>query len=181
MVVSMTMPSTASAMETSLTVTQLVLRNLTLAVITSLNGTSNTIYIGEKSVDPGDYTNQCSCNWDEDIFSGQYGGQNRWGTTLQRAPTGFGQTNDWGANHTSGAQFVFLDGHVQMIPWVFSGTNTFYWAMSLRQHQPLLMGKLSPASSITTALNRKHRSLGSGAFFFSLYNESVESPVRTSL
>ena len=110
--------------------------NLTLAVITGLNGTSNTIYIGEKSVDPADYTNQCSCNWDEDIFSGQYGGENRWGTAIQRDQGG-SQTNDWGSNHTSGAEFLFLDGHVQYIPWVFSGTNTFSWALTYTNQNPI--------------------------------------------
>jgi prepilin-type N-terminal cleavage/methylation domain-containing protein/prepilin-type processing-associated H-X9-DG protein len=115
--------------------------NLTLAVITSLNGTSNSIYIGEKSVDPSDYTNQCSCNWDEDIFSGQYGGENRWGNTLQRdqsqtSTTNSSQTNDWGANHTSGAEFLFLDGHVQLIPWLYSQTNTFTYALSYNNNVP---------------------------------------------
>lgn len=113
--------------------------NLTLAVITSLNGTSNTIYIGEKSVDPGDYTNQCSCNWDEDIFSGQYGGENRWGNTLQRDQGG-SQTNDWGSNHSSGALFMFLDGHVQLIPWLFSQTNTFDYALSYANTTPFSWG-----------------------------------------
>jgi prepilin-type N-terminal cleavage/methylation domain-containing protein/prepilin-type processing-associated H-X9-DG protein len=109
--------------------------NVTLAVITSLNGTSNTIYIGEKSVDPADYTNTCSCNWDEDIFSGQYGGENRWGNTIQ-ADQGGSQTNDWGANHSSGAEFMFLDGHVQLIPWLYSQTNTFNYALSYNNTVP---------------------------------------------
>jgi len=98
--------------------------NLTLATITTLNGTSNTVYIGEKSVDPGDYTNQCSCNWDEDIFSGGYGGENRWGITIQKDQGG-SQTNDWGSAHSTGAQFVFLDGHVQMVSYLMSNTAAF--------------------------------------------------------
>ncbi len=104
--------------------------NVTLAVITNLNGTSNTIYIGEKSVDPNDYNNQCSCNWDEDIFSGQYGGQNRWGNTIVKDTINVSQTNDWGSNHTAVALFMFLDGHVQQIPFTYSQTATFNYALA---------------------------------------------------
>jgi prepilin-type N-terminal cleavage/methylation domain-containing protein/prepilin-type processing-associated H-X9-DG protein len=109
--------------------------NITMTVVTNLNGTSNSIYIGEKSVDPADYTNQCSCNWDEDIFSGAYGGENRWGNTNQIDQSG-SQTNDWGAAHTSGAQFVFVDGHVQVIPYSLSGTATFTYALSIGNTSP---------------------------------------------
>jgi prepilin-type N-terminal cleavage/methylation domain-containing protein/prepilin-type processing-associated H-X9-DG protein len=98
--------------------------NITLAMITTLNGTSNTFYIGEKSVNPNDYLNQCTCNWDEDIFSGGYGGPNRWDLQLQ--PDNGGSQNDyWGSAHSTGAQFIFLDGHVQMVSWNNSNTAQF--------------------------------------------------------
>jgi len=113
---------------------------ITLAVVTNINGTSNTIYIGEKSVDPNDYNNQCSCNWDEDIFSGGYGGENRWGNTIQKDQSngigGSSQTNDWGSNHATGAQFVFLDGHVQMVPFTYSQTAIFDYALSYNNTIP---------------------------------------------
>jgi prepilin-type N-terminal cleavage/methylation domain-containing protein/prepilin-type processing-associated H-X9-DG protein len=105
--------------------------NIGLAAVTNLNGTSQTIYMGEKSVDPADYTNQCSCNWDEDIFSGGYGGENRWQNPpilIKDAP---GNMNNWfGSAHTSGVQFVFLDGHVQMISFSLSGTTAISDAMT---------------------------------------------------
>ena len=105
--------------------------NVTLATVTTLNGTSNTIYIGEKSVDPSDYTNQCTCNWDEDLYSGGYGGENRYSATIQPdgTPGGSSQGDEWGAAHTAGALFVFLDGHVQMITYANSNTTAMACAL----------------------------------------------------
>jgi len=103
--------------------------NITLSQITSLNGTSMTIYIGEKGVSPGNYNDTCTCNWDEDIFSGAYGGPNRWSNTLVYDNPNT-QTNDWGAAHSAGAQFMFLDGHVQMLPWSLNGSTAFQYALT---------------------------------------------------
>lgn len=102
---------------------------VTLSAITSLNGTSNTIYFGEKGVNPGDYLEQSTNNWDEDIYTGAYGGENRYSNTLI-PDSGASQNNDWGSPHSVGAQFVFLDGHVQMITWANSGTAAFYCALN---------------------------------------------------
>jgi prepilin-type N-terminal cleavage/methylation domain-containing protein/prepilin-type processing-associated H-X9-DG protein len=104
--------------------------NVTLGTVTTLNGTSNTVYIGEKSVQPSEYTWQCSCGWDEDLYSGGYGGENRYSNIIQ--PDSFGgssQGDEWGAAHSAGAQFVFLDGHVQMLSWANSNTNGFAWSL----------------------------------------------------
>jgi prepilin-type N-terminal cleavage/methylation domain-containing protein/prepilin-type processing-associated H-X9-DG protein len=112
--------------------------NVTLGTVTTLNGTSNTIYIGEKSFSPSDYTQNCTCNWDEDIYSGGYGGPNRWSNIMyaDSAPGQNTQTNDWGSAHTAGAQFVFLDGHVQMVIWANSGTNAFTYALTWTNSYP---------------------------------------------
>jgi prepilin-type N-terminal cleavage/methylation domain-containing protein/prepilin-type processing-associated H-X9-DG protein len=108
--------------------------NITMGMITTLNGTANTIYIGEKSVDPNNYTNQCSCNWDEDIFSGGYGGENRWDAYIQKdstgGPYGDSQNDFFGSAHSSGAEFLFLDGHVQLIPYLYSGSAAFQYALA---------------------------------------------------
>jgi prepilin-type N-terminal cleavage/methylation domain-containing protein/prepilin-type processing-associated H-X9-DG protein len=103
--------------------------NITMTVVTNLNGTSQTIFVGEKSVDPGYYQNECSCNWDEDIFTGGYGGQNRWSNIMQKDQSG-SQNNYWGSAHSSGAQFVFVDGHVQSINYTNSGTAQFQAALT---------------------------------------------------
>lgn len=112
--------------------------NLTMAAITTLNGTSNTIFIGEKCVSVSYYTNQNSGGWDEGIYAGGYGGEQRTANTLYPDSVG-GEgsiTNDWGSAHTAGAQFVFLDGHVQMLVWANSGTTAFTQALDWKNTTP---------------------------------------------
>jgi prepilin-type N-terminal cleavage/methylation domain-containing protein/prepilin-type processing-associated H-X9-DG protein len=90
-----------------------VLARLTLAGIT--DGTSNTIWGGEKSLSNQRYA--CiDWSWDEAAFYGGFGGTGRTGSqvisdTQTRVP---GQ-NTWGSPFSSGAPFAFYDGHVSMI------------------------------------------------------------------
>jgi prepilin-type processing-associated H-X9-DG protein len=116
--------------------------NITLAMITTMSGTGNVIYMGEKSVDPNNYTNQCSCNWDEDIFSGGYGGQNRWDNIIQpdsqNGPYGDSQSDYFGAAHSTGAQFIFLDGHVQLIQYYYSQSANFTYALAYNNVTPIV-------------------------------------------
>lgn len=106
--------------------------NVTMAAITTLNGTSNTIYIGEKSVAPSYYTNMTSQGWDEGVYTGGYGGNTRATTYLlpDSQVTEGEDSGAWGAAHTAGAQFVFLDGHVQMLVWANSQTAAFGEALA---------------------------------------------------
>jgi prepilin-type N-terminal cleavage/methylation domain-containing protein/prepilin-type processing-associated H-X9-DG protein len=116
--------------------------NITLGMITTLSGTSNVIYMGEKSVDPNNYTNTCSCNWDEDIFSGGYGGQNRWDNIIQhdsvQGPYGDSQNDFFGAAHSTGAQFIFLDGHVALVQYYYSGSANFTYALAYNNTTPIV-------------------------------------------
>jgi prepilin-type N-terminal cleavage/methylation domain-containing protein len=57
-------------------------QKVTMSVISAGNGTSNTIYVGEKAMDPANYNNPYSNNWDEVIYSGNYGGTGRGGTRI---------------------------------------------------------------------------------------------------
>ena len=50
---------------------------LTMGVITSLNGLSNTIYVGEGYLNPNEYRRNHGSNWEEVIYSGGYGGTGR--------------------------------------------------------------------------------------------------------
>jgi len=113
---------------------------VTLGVITNLGGTSQVIYIGEKSVDPTWYNNQSTAGWDEDIFSGGYGGENRWSNSIQKDQDsgngGGSQTNDYGSNHATGAMFLFLDGHVQLIPFLYGQTATIDHALCYNNTVP---------------------------------------------
>jgi prepilin-type N-terminal cleavage/methylation domain-containing protein/prepilin-type processing-associated H-X9-DG protein len=97
-------------------------KRTSLANVTNLNGTSNTIFVGEKSIDPNMYNNQNSSGWDENIFSGAYGGTCRSDVILVRDFSGNGGNNNfWGSAHTAGAQFAFCDGSVRMMN--FNTTN----------------------------------------------------------
>ncbi len=102
---------------------------LTMTVITAGNGTSNTIYVGEKSMDPNNYGNTYSNNWDEVIYSGSYGGTGRGGTLIMKDTINDNYGNDWGSPFASGCPFVMCDGSVRMIAYSLSGSSAFNAAM----------------------------------------------------
>jgi prepilin-type processing-associated H-X9-DG protein len=81
------------------------------------DGASHTILVGEKAMDTNYETT--SWYWDEPFFLGGSGGTSRNGTAILRDARGiYVQARyNWGAAHTSGAQFVFADGSVHMIPF----------------------------------------------------------------
>jgi prepilin-type N-terminal cleavage/methylation domain-containing protein len=98
--------------------------------VTNLNGTSNSILVGEKSMAPAFYSNNISSNWDECIFSGGYGGTSRYSNVMVTDSSGAGEGDDWGSNHTNVVQFVFCDGSVRALSYNLSGTTTFGYALS---------------------------------------------------
>jgi prepilin-type N-terminal cleavage/methylation domain-containing protein len=103
---------------------------ITMSVMTGANGTSNTIMVGEKSVDPS-YTqnNTCNCNWDEGIYSGGYGGTSRSTTTLVKDAQGNGGNNNWwGSPFSGGVPFVMADGSVRIVSY---SVNTTYFGYAL--------------------------------------------------
>jgi prepilin-type N-terminal cleavage/methylation domain-containing protein len=109
---------------------------ITFASVTNLNGTSNTIWAGEKAFDPDNYTNTWANDWDECIFTGGYGGTNRWNNPMNMikdAPNVVNANPDsMGSPYDAGVPFQFLDGSVRIIPYSYSGTanfnNMFNWA-----------------------------------------------------
>jgi prepilin-type N-terminal cleavage/methylation domain-containing protein len=93
----------------------------TLAGITGQTGTSNLIFVGEKSLDPSSYNNTATGGWDEGIYSGGYGGTGRGSTTLLQDGQGCpnncqGENNNWGSPLPNGVPFVFCDGSVHIVP-----------------------------------------------------------------
>jgi prepilin-type processing-associated H-X9-DG protein len=89
-------------------------RMWTLTEITNADGTSETILIGEKSVDPRAYLTG-GWFWDEPIACGGNGGNGRNGSGLAMDVDGVGYANNWGSAHPAGAQFAFCDGSVRMV------------------------------------------------------------------
>ena len=92
--------------------------NLTLQAIT--DGTSNTIYVGEKSLATDQY-NATVGNWDDGGFQVN-GGTVRDGQTVQKDAPGLGSNGGpfFGAPFSGGCPFVMYDGSVRSIPF---GTN----------------------------------------------------------
>jgi prepilin-type N-terminal cleavage/methylation domain-containing protein len=83
------------------------------------DGASNTLLLGEKSLDPKNYVNG-TWFWDEPFFIGGSGGTWRSGTAIYRDAAGVLFPYNWGAAHLSGAQFALADGSVRLIAF---GTN----------------------------------------------------------
>lgn len=124
---------------------------LTMSAITSLNGTSQTIYVGEGYLNPNEYRRNHGSNWEEVIYSGGYGGTGRGWISgnltdpnnpavieIRKDDISIGQGNRWGGPHSSGALFVFCDGSVRLVPFSQSGALTAAArALDYRNNVPL--------------------------------------------
>ena len=110
---------------------------LSMSVITAQKGTSNVILVGEKAMSPSLYNNTHSNSWDEDIYSGGYGGTSRSGTIICQDRIGDPYGNDWGAPYAGGCPFVMADGSVHMVNYSLSGTANMAAAMNYLSNSPL--------------------------------------------
>src|SRR5262249_22545474 len=93
------------------------------------DGTSHTILVGEKPMHRRDYFTG-SWDWDEPFFLGGSGGTQR-GRPGPKPDDGFSIVRDspsmglafrwnWGSAHPAGAEFVFADGSVRLLPFGLS-------------------------------------------------------------
>ena len=99
-------------------------RCLTFAVFT--DGTSHTVLVGEKAMNPKNYSTG-TWYWDEPFFVGGSGGTQRGfgrvqygeGSTVLRDSRSkdFTFQYNWGSPHAAGAQFVFADGSVHTVSY----------------------------------------------------------------
>jgi prepilin-type N-terminal cleavage/methylation domain-containing protein/prepilin-type processing-associated H-X9-DG protein len=113
---------------------------VTLSLVTNSNGSSNTIYICEKSIDTSYYTNQNSSGWDECIFSGGYGGTQRSDYVIVKdAPGNSGNNNWWGSPHSSGPNALMCDGSVRSIAFTQSQQVPFDRALNWRNQTPFTL------------------------------------------
>jgi Protein of unknown function (DUF1559) len=91
-------------------------RPLCLRIADLTDGTSHTILVGEKAVDPRVNT-PTTWYYDEPFFIGGSGGTMRWQGGVLRDGPGIAYKLNWGSAHPAGAQFVFGDGSVRLIPF----------------------------------------------------------------
>ena len=109
---------------------------ITLAAVTSQNGTSNTIFVGEGYLNPNEYFRTHGSNWEEVIYSGGYGGTGRGSTEIRQDNVSIGQGDRWGSPHSGGCPFVMLDGSVRLISYTYSGNANFSRALRWRNNVP---------------------------------------------
>jgi prepilin-type N-terminal cleavage/methylation domain-containing protein/prepilin-type processing-associated H-X9-DG protein len=79
-----------------------------------VDGTSNTLMVGEKALDTREY-NTGGWYYNEPIFSGGSSGTARRGTSIAPDASGASFQWNWGSPHPSGAQFVWADGSVRFL------------------------------------------------------------------
>jgi prepilin-type N-terminal cleavage/methylation domain-containing protein/prepilin-type processing-associated H-X9-DG protein len=111
---------------------------VSLASLTNLNGSANTIIIGEKSLDTSFYSNNSPSNWDEGIYSGGYGGTQRdnyWPILFKDGPGG--ENNWWGSPYDNGVPFLFCDGHTAIIPFSANNTQNLQYMFSTQNTTPI--------------------------------------------
>jgi prepilin-type N-terminal cleavage/methylation domain-containing protein len=95
--------------------------NSSLMSLTDItDGASNTILVGEKSIDPRTY-NTGAWGWDEPYMLGGAGGFMRTGAVLNQDRPGVSVPNNWGTAHTGVAEFVFADGSIHSLSISISG------------------------------------------------------------
>jgi type II secretory pathway pseudopilin PulG len=94
------------------------------------DGTSNTILVGEKALDPHNYTSNGG-DWDEPVWPGQWGGSLRAGNGVLLDAVGLDYTDsmglaneststghgNWGSPYAGGCPFIMYDGSVHIIPY----------------------------------------------------------------
>jgi prepilin-type N-terminal cleavage/methylation domain-containing protein/prepilin-type processing-associated H-X9-DG protein len=100
------------------------------------DGTSNTFFVGEKSMNPGDYDSG-TWYWDEPFFIGGSAGTTRGfgapGTGYEAqilqdaANMGLRFRNNFGSAHPAGAQFLFADGSVRLV--LYDIPTSTVWAL----------------------------------------------------
>ena len=94
------------------------------------DGSSNTILVGTKHIQPSDYARTAGSGWDESILQGGWGGAGRSGSaSINGVTPGYAQdanrgaSNWWGGGSAGGGIFLFGDGRVRSISYSVTSAN----------------------------------------------------------
>jgi len=104
------------------------LKAISLSTVSSQNGTSNTIFAGEKFLSTNSYGVTGSNGWEENIYSGGYGGTGRNTVTILKDDQS-GQGDKWGSPFGGGCPFLLTDGSVRLIAYSLSGSAQMGYAL----------------------------------------------------
>jgi prepilin-type N-terminal cleavage/methylation domain-containing protein len=118
---------------------------ITMSNITDLNGTSNTILVGEKYVAPDNYNASSNGDWTYDVWGIEYA----WQSNFRGVPyifkdqTGYlvGNGYCWGSPFEAGGLFVFCDGQVRTINYSLSGSWQMNAALNYRNTSPFSLNQ----------------------------------------
>lgn len=100
-------------------VSQSMQQRTNLSLLNVTDGTSQTILVGEKAVDPVVNT-PTTWYWDEPFFLGGSAGTARLGIQVMQDARGNNYKGNWGTAHTGRAQFVFVDASVHLLSYSVS-------------------------------------------------------------
>jgi hypothetical protein len=87
------------------------------------DGSSNTIFAGQASLQTGQYNTDSSSNWNETWWVGGYGGSGRRDYVVQQDGPSITPGGNWGGPFPGGALFVLGDGSVRSIAYGFNLQN----------------------------------------------------------
>lgn len=106
---------------------------LTLQQITTRKGTAYVVYVGQGYCRTDYYRRDIANDWEENIYSGGYGGTGRGGSEIRKDDQppfpGSGQGDRWGSPFAGGAPFLMADGSVRTITYQASGSAAFNAAL----------------------------------------------------
>jgi prepilin-type N-terminal cleavage/methylation domain-containing protein len=111
----------------------------TMERITNNRGTSNLIFVGEGYLATGEYGRTHASNWEENIYSGGYGGTGRGSLEIRKDSNSPGQGDRWGGPHSNITQFSMCDGAVKAVRNTFSGTAAFDASLRWNSTNPATM------------------------------------------